>query len=59
VGGWGDDGGGGGTEVDSVEEDGTARSNTGGEISGGFLLMLKINVLDRWAKQFRLMCLYR
>jgi hypothetical protein len=29
VGDWGDDGGGGGTEVDSAGEDGTARSEIG------------------------------
>jgi hypothetical protein len=56
VGGWGGDGGGGEAEEDSAVEDGTARSEVGGVILGGFLLMWKINVLVHWAKQFRLMC---
>jgi hypothetical protein len=56
VGGWGGDGGGGEAEEDSAVEDGTARSEVGGVILGGFLLMWKINVLVHWAKKFRLMC---
>jgi hypothetical protein len=44
VGSWGDDGGRGGTEVDSADEVGTARSDTGRVISGGFLLGISIFV---------------